>query len=65
MNNIEIKYYNNDKGIIMGFCLHHGITEFYKNGKCKECVKYDKLCKLRETIAYNKSTINYLKRIQK
>lgn len=25
------------------FCLHHGLTDFYKNGKCKICVKYQRL----------------------
>ena len=25
------------------FCLHHGFTDFYKNGKCKLCVKYKRL----------------------
>ena len=29
--------------IIKRFCLTHGFTEFYKNGKCKECVKYQRL----------------------
>lgn len=26
-----------------GYCLTHGWTPFYKNGKCKECVKYKRL----------------------
>lgn len=29
--------------ISRGVCLHHGLTDFYKNGKCKICVKYQRL----------------------
>lgn len=36
---IKLKYFGN--------CLSHGYTEFYKNGKCKECMKYDKYWKKR------------------
>lgn len=25
------------------FCIYHGYTEFYKNGHCKECVKYNRI----------------------
>ena len=32
--------------IRMDYCICHGFTEFYKNGKCKECVKYSKLRKI-------------------
>lgn len=28
---------------IINFCMYHGMTEFYKNGHCKECVKYKRL----------------------
>ena len=31
----------------MGFCNYHGYTEFYKNGKCRECVKYQRYWKRR------------------
>lgn len=34
----------------MNYCLYHGLTEFYKNGKCKLCVKYQRL----ETLYKNK-----------
>jgi hypothetical protein len=27
----------------MNYCIHHGFTPFYKNGKCKECVKYQRI----------------------
>jgi hypothetical protein len=29
--------------IYLKFCLYHGVTPHYKNGKCKECVKYQRL----------------------
>lgn len=32
---------------IYGNCLTHGYTEYYKNGKCKECVKYNAYWKRR------------------
>lgn len=25
------------------FCIHHGLTPHYKNGKCKLCVKYQRI----------------------
>lgn len=34
----------------IGYCLHHGLTKFYKNGKCKLCVQYQRL----ETLYKNK-----------
>ena len=27
----------------MNYCIHHGFVPFYKNGKCKECVKYQRI----------------------
>ena len=34
-----------DSPPIYDFCLVHGFTEFYKNGHCKECVKYKRYWK--------------------
>ena len=31
-------------------CIHHGWTPCYKNGKCKECVKYQRF----ETLLKNR-----------
>lgn len=39
MDNIYLKY-----------CLYHGLTEHYKNGHCKECVKYQRIYKMKNTI---------------
>ena len=32
-----------DDNIYLKFCLYHGMTPHYKNGKCKECVKYSRI----------------------
>lgn len=40
------------------FCLHHGLTEFYKNGKCKLCVKYQRM----ETFYKNQEKKNGLEK---
>lgn len=41
---------NNVIDVRMNYCIHHGFTAFYKNGKCKECVKYQRL----QTRLYNR-----------
>jgi hypothetical protein len=45
--NIKLKLY--------GYCLTHGYTEVYKNGHCKECVKYQRYWKRRYTMKKYKS----------
>ena len=39
MNNIYLKY-----------CLYHGLTPHYKNGHCKECIRYQKVYKMKNTL---------------
>jgi hypothetical protein len=47
-----------------GYCKYHGLTEFYKNRKCKECVKYSRLFKRMQTLENQKKNTNYLDRKQ-
>lgn len=39
MDNIYLKY-----------CLYHGLTPHYKNGHCKECIRYQKVYKMKNTL---------------
>ena len=50
-----------EKEKIMKNCLHHGFTEFYKNGHCKECVKYERLRKIQEKRILEKMRRNYVR----
>jgi hypothetical protein len=59
--NIEM---NNINTIKKGFCLYHGLTPFYKNNKCKECVKYTRMLKRLQTLENQKKSTNYLDRKQ-
>jgi len=42
------------------FCLVHGITPHYKNGKCKECVKYQRYEARKRNKEFNR--LNNLKK---
>lgn len=47
--------------IYLKFCLYHGETPHYKNGKCKLCVKYKRIETRRKNKEYKKEVDKYYK----